>query len=66
MRSFFPPTRDEGKAALQQGTAYCPQTRVALLPSDKKTTREMSSAVFRFESCSGGKSVLIRNPGAGS
>lgn len=50
---------------MQQGTAYCPLTRVALLPSDKKITEEMSSAVHRFESRSGGESVLIRNPATG-
>lgn len=51
---------------MQQGTAYCPQTRVALLPSDKKITEEMSSAVCRLESSSDDESVLIRNPAAGS
>jgi len=65
-RSFFPPARGEGRAALQQGTAYCPWTRVALLPSDKKTTEEMSSAVRRLGSRSGGESVLRRNTATGS
>lgn len=51
---------------MQQGTAYCPRTRVALLPSDKKITEEMGSAVCRLESYSGGENVLIRNPATGS
>lgn len=65
-RSFFPAVRNEGRAALQRGIAYCPQTRVALLPCDKKAAEEMSSAVGRLESCSGGARVLIRNLAIGS